>query len=199
MKNRMDLVDQAYSQSRTRTLHGWVYDEQLSDGRVVVYVDQETGKVHVGVRGTQTENIDDIKADLSIMVSGNAGDLGLLDKLEEIEEKYPYAKKTLSSHSLGGTQVANLMLHHEDIFDDYEEIDLANPGASAFLDDESVQAALDSDKTNLMLNPGDIISSQYISQMGENRNNVYYGKSSADALEVHSLDQWRNDDNMIVV
>ena len=82
------------------------------------------------------------------------------------------------------------MRDHEEIFGDYTEIDLANPGSSPFLTDDSVQTAVDSDKVNLMLNPGDLISAQYISQLPDDRENVFYGETSYNPLTVHTVDQW---------
>ena len=41
-----------------------------------------------------------------------------------------------------------------------------------------------------MLNPGDLISAQYISQLPDDRENVFYGETSYNPLTVHTVDQW---------
>ena len=187
-RNNMDIVKAAYDlKHRKEMLHGMQLDDSLSDERIAVYISKD-GTVNIGVRGTKPTNWSDLTSDLQIAWSGEPEDMGLLEKLQEIEEKYPQNPKTISAHSLGSSQVQHLLFQEPALFEDYTEFTLANPGNSPFFENDSIENMIADKRVTLLLHPGDILSSQVISQLPSERENVFYGMDTGNPLEAHSLE-----------
>ena len=190
---RADIVRQAYKFNKgekpRETIHGWTLQKKVSTKRMIVYKDENTKQIFIGVRGTA--DMADWAKNVKVLTHGKINLPEVEAQLEKIIATYPDYKYNVSGHSQAGTALANLMVTDPNLMEKFENVDLFNPGSGATDQDGAIQNALKNhEQVHLYLNAGDIVSNGYINDIDRERPNTYYGVNSPDFLEVHGIDQW---------
>ena len=152
------------------------------------WVDEDTSKVHVAVRGTKA-NMQDVFSDLGILLSNSSGIAGeLRDYIKYVQNEYKEYNIEASGHSLGGNQLINV---GDDL--NLSRINLFNPGVSPIWVTDEVKAIADNPKTHLYLNSGDTISNTMISYVDDN-DNVKWTQPTHNPIGNHGISQWVGDE-----
>ena len=193
-KQRVDLIAEAKKAPGTRqgTVHGWTLDEDASSGRVAVYVDQGSKEVHAVVRGTSVTNATDLIEDAKIIFNGSPDSEEVRETLINVAKKYEGFDLDALGYSLGGSQVTEAFSESDpdkkEWLDKYGNISLVNPGASPFNGEDKIKALLGQERTTLLVNRSDIISSLYTQNAYADR--TYYGPHTYQPLHAHSNEQF---------
>ena len=98
----------------------------------------------------------------------------------------------VSGHSLGATEIMNVMLEDDFALDKYDEIRLFNPGITPTHSLDNAKEAIKDDRVHLFLNTGDLVSNAMASLVGDDTH-VAWGKPSHSFTHNHGLDQWVQD------
>ena len=185
------MIQQSYKSADERddTVDDWVRDQTLDSDRFTTWVEEDTGKVHVAIRGTKAK-MQDVFSDLGILLTNQSGIAHeLRDYMKLVEDKYDDYSIEASGHSLGGNQLIN-------ISDDAKlsRINLFNPGVSPLWITDRIKNIAEDPRTHLFLNSGDTISNTMISYVDDN-DNVKWSQATHNPIGNHSISQWVGDES----
>ena len=203
-KKRVDAIGEAQKKAsdRKNTLHGWLYDKDLSTDDIAFYRDEEGKQLHAVVRGTHGPDspggLDyaDLWEDGKIL-------LGLAPKTEEIQQALIDAVDKYSDnydldcigYSMGGAQITTIFTDMDpevkDRLDQYTDIVLVNPGGSS-ANSVHVKEILNDDRTTLLSNRSDVISQVFTTNVTDN-DRWYAGPHTYHPLFAHQWEQFGTD------
>jgi len=194
IKLRVDAIAEAKKNINAReNIHGWRYSEEDSSDRVAIYVDDKKQEVHAIVRGTNVKNYSDLLQDAKVFVGMSPSTQEVQGVLENVSEKYASSYDLdVLGYSLGGSIITNIFTNDDPesktLLDKYDDVVLLNPGGSPF-NTEHVKEIMNQDRTTLLSNRSDVVSSMYTTNV-QNNDQAYYGPASWGALQSHSWEQF---------
>jgi hypothetical protein len=188
------LVDETYKSidKRADTVGSWIRLPRYDSGKISAYLDRETKIVHVGVKGTSSAA--DVISDLHILGSNTSGhEAEIREELRHIVNSYGRNfEYDISGHSLGATEVMNILLEDDFALNKFERVNLYNPGLTPTHALDNAKEFLKQDRVHIFLNSGDILSNTMVSLVGENTN-VSWANPSHSITGNHGLLQWKGD------
>ena len=153
--------------------------------------------MYTTVRGTDTNvgtrALKDIIEDAKVLFQGSPSNSDdVKDTLLKVANAYPGYDLNTLGFSLGGSYITEVFTGQDEadkrVLDRYDSIVLVNPGGSPFGDTDKIENILGQERTTLLTNRSDIISSIYSQYSDKDR--TYYGPHSYNPLEAHSPEQF---------
>jgi len=177
--------------SRRRNIHGFVYDDKVSNRRTAVYHDPRNKRTLLAHRGTQVTSPRDIATDVALTFGGFKKTKHYKDQVKKFQEVYDKygAKNTyhLTGHSLGGHLQPLHSRFHKTV---KSAVSFNPPGSTSGIVSSGIQRiamtpaqrAIDKSHANFIhsLDPVSILSRHRKNKKGQ----------SKFTLNPHSLDQW---------
>ena len=197
-----DFLRQSYNRdtdTREKTVHGYVLVPRFSDDFTVVYWNPATNSVQVSIRGSKSAK-DWLVDDVGILLKQKPTD-ELINRVKntlvEISKEFPEAEKIVNSHSLSGSVITNIFQsatqNEKRELDTYQKLNYFNPGGSPLADQSSIKTQLLDPRVKLFVNRSDLISQTYI-QNRQPTTYTVYADASTNPLSAHGLDQWVSED-----
>jgi len=193
-KQYAELVDETYHSisKRADSIGSWIRLPRFDSDKISAYLDPDTKTVHVGIKGTSTSA--DIISDLHILGSNTSGhEKEVREEIRNVVNGYGRNYKfDISAHSMGATELMNIILEDDFALNKFERVNLYNPGLTPTHALDNAKEALKDDRVHLFLNSGDILSNTMVSLVGSD-NNVSWSDPTHSITGNHGMLQWKGD------
>lgn len=192
-----DVLIESYQSADKRAykIHGWVHLPKYDTDYATVYYNPKTEDVHIGIAGSKTAH--DWYHHNTRIVTGQSAGKELVDSvrdyLMEISKDFPNHNLEVTSHSLSGNVMKDVILdatpEETKLLDNIDELLFINPGSSPLADESSIQDIMKDPRAHFYLNKSDLISQVWNQNLTSDMDFVY-GESVLNPLTAHQYGQF---------